>query len=154
MDREISFRDLDLIKDELDRVIRIQDPETRKRQLVTALLSMVKKEYHDVTAIAYGYFHTNKELARIIRIVTIRLRITEAIYRFSRIDQDFVDLSKNIEQMYTEEFIEDNKTDGVTVEEIENIWLSISKRDSTKTFLLIKNKISEINKIRNGLLYA
>lgn len=154
MDREISFKDFSLIRDEIERVVRIQDTETRNHQLMVTLLSMVEKGYHDVPAIAYGFLSEDKELAKIVRIVTIRLRISEAIFRFSRLDKDPVDLSKNMEQMYTEEFIEDNKRDDVSVEDVENMWLFIAKTDSLSTFMFIKDKIREVRQIRNGFFYA
>lgn len=154
MDREISFKDFSLIRDEIERVVRIEDTETRNHQLMVTLLSMVEKGYHDVLAIAYGFLSEDKELAKIVRIVTIKLRISEAIFRFSRLDKDPVDLSKNMEQMYTEEFIEDNKRDDVSVEDVEIMWLFIAKTDSLSTFMFIKDKIREVRQIQNGFFYA
>lgn len=154
MDREISFKDFALIRNEIERVVRIQDTETRKKQLSIALLDMVEKGYHDVLAIAYGFLSEDRELSRIVRVVAIRLRISEAIYRFSRLDKDLADLCKNMEQMYTIEFIEDNKIDTVSVEDVENMWLFIAKTDSLSTFMFIKDKIREVRQIQNGFFYA
>jgi hypothetical protein len=154
MDREISFKDFTLIRNEIERVVRIQDTEARKKQLSIALFDMIEKGYHDVPAIAYGFLSEDRELSRIVRVVAIRLRISEAIYRFSRLDKDLADLCKNMEQMYTREFIEDNKRDDLSVEEVERMWLFIAEKDSTSTFILIKNKIKEMRQIRNGKFYA
>jgi hypothetical protein len=154
MNNDIDLKDILKIKEEINLIYRIQDIETQKKQLEIALIDMIKKGYKNVTLIAYSLLSENKDLAYIVRVVAIRIRVAESIYNFDYIDNNLSTLYKNIEKLYVIDFIKENEKDGVSVKELDFIWLTISKKKSPKTFLLIEQKIKEMRQLRKGIFCA